>query len=158
MMARALRLLPATALALPLFLFPTGARAQWLEAVGAADERVVVVGLVEDLEIPEASAVVIRRPVHQPGDVILVTPETRPPDLAKAFAMLQRSRLHQGVTVEHELRAPITPAVAVPRDGGAVAAAAELLRTLRAAETVEIDGIGILPVVPAVTVLPGAGS
>jgi hypothetical protein len=72
--------------------------------------------------------------------------------------MLQRSRLQQGVTVEQELRAPITRAVAVPRDGRSVAAAGELLRALRTADTAEIDGIGTLPVVAAVTVLPGSGS
>ena len=157
MIARSLRHLAGLGLAL-LLLSPNAIRAQWLDAVGTADERVVVVGLVEELEIPDASAMVIRRPIHQPGDVILVTPGTRPPDLAKAFAMLQRSRLRHGVTVEQELRAPITPAQAVPRDGRAVAAAGELLRALRDAEAAEIDGIGILPVVPAVTVLPEPGS
>jgi hypothetical protein len=157
MIARSLRLLPGIGLAL-LLLSPAALRAQWLDAVGAADERVVIVGLVEELEIPDASALVIRRPVQQPRDVILVTPGTRPPDLAKAFAMLRRSRLHQGTTVEQELRAPITPALSAPRDGRTVAAAAELLRALRTAEAAEIDGIGTLPVVPAITVLPEAGS
>jgi len=137
---------------------PESLQAQWLSAQGAEDERVVLVGLVDDLELPEATAVVIRRPARQPGDVILVTSETRPPDLAKAFAMLQRSRLRQGARVERELRAPITRATAVPRDGRAVAASATVLRALEEADPVEIDGLGSLRVVPTVTILPERGS
>lgn len=150
--------LPILSGLLLLLLAPAVARAQSLHAAGTADERVVVVALVEALDVPEASAMVIRRSAHQPGDVILVTTDTRPPDLAKAFGMLQRSRRQMGPTVQHELRAPITPAVAVPRDGRAVAVSARLLTDLQTAEEALIDGLGTLPVVTAVTVLPEPGS
>ena len=109
---------------------PGEVSAQWLNAEGTSDERIVLVGLSEDLEMP---------------------------DLAKAFAMLRRSRLKHGAIVDRELRAPITMATAAPRDGRAVAAAARLLRALDGVEPTMVDGLGTLPVVPAVTVLPEPG-
>lgn len=126
----------------------------------AAGEQLVLVALVDDLRLEEfgaagASALVIRRPVDLPTDVILVTERTRPPDLAKAFEMLFRARREFGVEVEQEMRAPITPARAVVTDGRNVSESARVLAELARTQPEEIDGIGLVPVVPVPTLLPG---
>ncbi len=82
------------------------------------DPAIATLMLVENLGAPGARAVVIRRPGEMPRNIILVTRETRPADLAQAMSALIISRTNRGDTVTREMRALIgAAAVGTPPAG-----------------------------------------
>ena len=123
------------------------------------DPAIATLMLVEHLGSADARAVVIRRPGDMPRNIILVTRDTRPADLAQAMSALIVSRRSRGDTVTREIRALIgaTPIGAPPAGRGAprvddkgarstkspseTLATADLQR-LRAAPIFEIPGVG----------------
>ncbi len=121
------------------------------------DPAIATLMLVENLGAAGARAVVIRRPGEMPRNIILVTRDTRPADLAQAMSALIVSRDNRGDSVTREMRALIgAAAVGTPptgRDGapgkGARASkspseplASRDLRRLAAAPIFHIPGVG----------------
>lgn len=98
--------------------------------------------LVEDLQAPDARAVVIRRPGELPNNIILVTRATTPRDLATAVSALITSRANRGNEVDREIRTRIVPQAPRAKPTASERLAGRDLRRLPLAPVFEVTGVG----------------
>jgi hypothetical protein len=98
--------------------------------------------LVADIGAPNARAVVVRRPGELPNNIILVTTETTPRDLATAVSALITSRTNRGDQVDREMRTHIVPQLPRAKPTPSERLAAQDLRRLPLAPVFDVPGIG----------------
>ena len=123
------------------------------------DPAIATLMLVEHLGAAGARAVVIRRPGDMPRNIILVTRDTRPADLAQAMSALIVARRNQGDTVTREIRALIgAPPVGTPPGGRGGATGDRVARATKSPSeplaASDLQRLAAAPVFP----IPGVGS
>ena len=130
-------------LALATFVVAASAAAQQPVVV---DNLPVAIVLVDAMPIENAKAIVIRRKTMVPENIVLVTKETVPVDLANAMAVLARSRKNKGDRVSDDMVAPIAPSKSAKRPKDYLQATKDL-KDIRTAGARFIEGVGPAPVI-----------
>ena len=123
---------------------PTAAQSARGQTVTSwTDPAIATLLLVDSLGAPDARAIVIRRPGDLPNNIILVTRETQPAELATAVAAIIASRRARGDRVDREMRTIVRAVDMKKRKSSPDDSRARSdLHRLQLAPTFEIAGIG----------------
>jgi hypothetical protein len=131
-----------------------GAIAAWLVAISiptaihaqspARAERRPTLGivLVDQLQVPGARAMVVRRKAMRPQNLILVTKETQSIDLVHAVDVLMSSRRAKGDALKADMAAPIAATTRRTSKSKDFDRATADLRRLTTAPARFVDGVG----------------